>query len=305
MWQKVLNTPDFELSTTRIEQLERWKRLAARFRTNPLSIIGALMITSIVLMAIFAPVIAPYPEDTTGAVDFANQFEPPSSEHIMGTDQAGRDVFSRVVFGSRISLMIGVVVLSLAISVGTTIGLVAGYIGGKTHAVLMRTTDIFLSIPGILLAMAVAALLGPNLINAMLALAAYWWTWYARIVQGEVLSVKQEEYVMASRALGAPTHRIIRKEILPNVTTPIIVKATLDMGFAILAGAGLGFIGLGAQAPTPEWGVMVAQARGNILNAWWAGVFPGLFISYIVIGFNLLGDGLRDMFDVEAGEGGF
>lgn len=295
---------DLELSSTRAEQLERWKRLLARFRSNPLSIVGVLMILSIVFMAVFAPYIAPYPEDTTGRVDFANQFQPPSAEHIMGTDQAGRDVFSRVVYGSRISMMIGVVVLSLGITVGTAVGLVAGYMGGTVHALLMRITDVFLSIPGILLAMAVAALLGPSLVNAMLALAAYWWTWYARIVQGEVLSVKQEEYVMASRALGAPTHRIVLKEILPNVTTPIIVKATLDMGFAILAGAGLGFLGLGAQAPTPEWGVMVAQARGNVLNAWWAGLFPGLFISYVVIGFNLLGDGLRDMFDVEAG-GGF
>lgn len=292
---RFLSTED----TARQERIKQIKRTSKSFMQNKLSVVGLLMILTLVFAATFAPFIAPYPDDAGPGVHFDRANQPPSLEHPMGTDATGRDIFSRVLFGARISLMMGAIVLSIAISMGVTLGLVAGYLGGKTNSVIMRTTDIFLAIPPTLLAMAVVAATGASLFNVMVAIAFSWWSWYARLTQGEVLSIKEEEFIESSRALGSNWLRTTFKEVLPNVVSPITVKATLDMGFVILVGAGLSFLGLGAQPPTPTWGAMIAQGRNYVTTSWWIAVFPGLAISFAVLGFNFIGDGLRDAFDVE------
>lgn len=278
-------------------------RIAHRFRRNPLSVLGLGIIAGLVLVAVFAPVIAPYPQDAgyqgSPEVHFSEKFQPPSLEHPFGTDGAGRDIFSRVVFGTRLSLTIGAVVLSFAVLIGVPVGLVAGYAGGGLGTILMRITDVFLSVPPLVLALSVSVALQANLTNAMLAIAAVWWPWYARLTYGEVVSVKEETFVEASRGLGASSMRTIFREILPNVVAPITVKISLDVGYAILVAAALGFLGLGAQPPTPEWGTMVSQGRDYLPEVWWYSTFSGLAIFVAVLGFNFLGDGLRDMFDVE------
>jgi peptide/nickel transport system permease protein len=285
--------------TARQERIQQIKRGIRSFTRNKLSVVGLLMILTLIFAAVFAPYIAPYPEDAGPGVHFDRASEPPSIDHPMGTDTTGRDIFSRVLFGARLSLLMGIVVLSIAISIGVTLGLVAGYLGGKTNTLIMRTTDVFLAIPPTLLAMAVVAATGASLFNVMVAIAFSWWSWYTRLVQGEVLSIKEDEFIESSRALGSSWLRTTFKEILPNVVSPITVKATLDMGFVILVGAGLSFLGLGAQPPTPTWGAMIAQGRNYVTSYWWIAVFPGLAISFAVLGFNFIGDGLRDAFDVE------
>ncbi|PHQ37879.1 D-ala-D-ala transporter subunit [Halorubrum persicum] len=290
-------------TSTLARQLEDLDRVVYRFRQNPMSVIGLGIILAFILIAIFAPWIAPYPSDAgyagEPAVHYDQKFEPPSAEHLFGTDQAGRDVFSRVLFGTQLSLKIGAVVLAAAVSIGVPIGLAAGYFGGRIGMVLMRITDVFLSVPPLVLALSVSVALEPSLTNAMLAIGAVWWPWYARLTYGEVLSVKKETYVEASRGVGASSVRTIFRDILPNVLAPITVKMSLDMGYAILVASALGFLGLGAQPPTPEWGTMVSQGRDYLPAQWWYSTFPGLAIFLIVLGFNFLGDGLRDMFDVE------
>lgn len=298
---------DFTEGTAgRVERFrEDFDRIAYRFRQNPTSLLGLALILALTVMAVTAPIVAPYPQDAgygsegEPSVHFDQRFESPSLDHPFGTDQAGRDIFSRVIFGTRLSLGIGIVVLTIAIGIGVPVGLIAGYLEGITSTVLMRITDVFLSIPALVLALTVSVALEPSLRNAMIAIAVVWWPWYARLVYGEVLSVKEEEFVEASRGLGSSTTRILRKEILPNVLAPISVKFSLDMGYAIIVGASLGFLGLGAQPPTPEWGTMVSQGRVYLPEQWWYSTFPGLAIFLAVLGFNFLGDGLRDMFDVE------
>jgi len=285
--------------TARQERIQQIRRGIRSFTRNKLSVVGLLMILTLIFAAVFAPYLAPYPEDAGPGVHFDRASEPPSLDHPMGTDTTGRDIFSRVLFGARLSLLMGIIVLSIAISIGVTLGLVAGYLGGKTNTVIMRTTDVFLAIPPTLLAMAVVAATGASLFNVMVAIAFSWWSWYARLVQGEVLSIKEDEFIESSRALGSSWLRTTFKEILPNVVSPITVKATLDMGFVILVGAGLSFLGLGAQPPTPTWGAMIAQGRNYVTSYWWIAVFPGLAISFAVLGFNFIGDGLRDALDVE------
>ena len=284
-------------------RIESAKRIAYRFKQNPLSLAGLAIILGLVFVAVFAPYIARHPQDAgymgEPAVDFANRFVEPSLAHPFGTDQAGRDILSRVIFGTRYSLALGLFVLTFAIGVGVPVGLVAGYFGGVVGGVLMRITDVFLSVPPLVLALAVAVPLQPSLRNAMIAIAIVWWPWYARLVYGEVVSVREEQFVEASRGIGAGRIRIMFREILPNILAPITVKFSLDMGYAILIGAGLGFLGLGAQPPTPEWGTMVAEGRVYLPGQWWYSTFPGLAIFIAVLGFNLLGDGLRDVFDVE------
>jgi peptide/nickel transport system permease protein len=291
-----------EMSSKREEQIDNLKRIWSRFTANTLTVVGTLIVLSVIFAAVFAPYIAPYPqhaEGGVGSVDNDNRLAEPSLDHLMGTDDSGRDIFSRVLYGARISLQMMTIALTLSISVGGTLGLVAGMKGGITKVIIMRTADTFMSIPALVLAMVVAGLLEPDLYISMVAVSVYWWTLYCRLVQGEVNSIKEEEFVEADRALGSPWYNTAIKEILPNIITPVLVKATIDAGFIILLASGLGFLGLGTQPPTPDWGVMVAQGRDFVLTSWWVSTLPGLAIAYTVYGFNLLGDGLRDVFDVE------
>lgn len=290
---------EMEQAGKRVEYKGNLERAVYRFRKNLLSLAGLGIILTMVLIAIFAPLIAPYPEDASGAVDFENAFQSPSSEHLLGTDEAGRDMLSRVFFGARLSLLLGVIVLSVATGVGVPLGLFAGYLGGMIETVIMRTTDVFLSIPPIVLPLVICALLEPSLETSMFAISFSWWPWFTRLVYGETLSIKEEDFVEVSRSLGASSLYVMFREILPNMTSPVIVKVSLDMGFAILVGAALAFLGLGAQPPTPEWGTMATVGRTYLPEAWWLTAFPGLAIFVTVLGFNLLGDGLRDFFDVQ------
>lgn len=303
MTDRNTNTKTNGLRSTITRRLNRFDRTIYRFRQNPTSLLGLSIILALVLVAMFAPFIAPYPQDAgyqgDPAVHFDQKLEEPSLEHPFGTDAAGRDIFSRVIFGTRLSLSIGITVLAFAIGVGVPIGLVAGYMGGPVSVGLMRITDVFLSIPPLVIALTVSVALEPSLRNVMIALSVVWWPWYTRLVYGEVLSVKEEAFVEASRGIGASTPRTILREILPNVLAPISVKFSLDMGYAIIIGAGLGFLGLGAQPPTPEWGTMISQGRVYLPGSWWYSTFPGFAIFLAVLGFNFLGDGLRDMFDTE------
>jgi peptide/nickel transport system permease protein len=263
-------------------------------RHNVLFVVGAAIFILIVLAAIFAPLIAPY---DPVAINFADKLSPPSWQHLMGANELGQDVFSQVLFGARTSLMVGVVVISLAIAIGVPIGLLAGYFGGHLDTALMRVSDVFLAFPPLLLPIAITAALGTGLFNAMAALAVSWFPWYSRIVRGAVMRVKSELYISAARAMGVGSLRIMLRHALPNSLTPIIVQGSMDFGYAILAAASLSFIGIGAQPPTPEWGLMAALSRDRFLDDWWTVAFPGLAIFVTVLAVNLVGDGVRDTLD--------
>ena len=268
-----------------------------KFSKNPLSVIGLLIVSIIVLMAIFANYLTPFPEHAGPFVDIPNKIKPPSSTYFFGTDKIGRDTFSRIIFGYRTSLYLGVIVLCIAVPIGTSLGLIAGYFGGKIDAIIMRITDIFLSIPPLVLALSIMAFLKPTLTNAMIAVSMMWW--YTRLIYNLTRSLKNEGFVISSKIVGASHFHIIFREILPNCSASLITKITLDMGFVILIGSSLSFLGLGVQPPTPDLGTMVSQGSKYLPDIWWLSVFPGLAILVIVLGFNLLGDGLKDLFDVE------
>jgi peptide/nickel transport system permease protein len=255
---------------------------------------GLVLITILALIALLAPVLAP--ADPLKQV-LSTRLKPPSAAHWLGTDQLGRDVLSRMIYGARISLMIGIVVVGLAASIGTLVGLVAGYTGGWLDEGLMRLTDVFFAFPALILAMAISGALGPSLTNAMIAIAIVTWPVYARLVRAQVLSLREREYVEASRSLGASAGRIVWQHILPNTLAPLLVQASFDMGAAILSAAGLSFIGFGTQPPTAEWGVMISEGRNYIATHAWLSLFPGLAILFTVAAFNLIGDGLRDALD--------
>ncbi len=263
-----------------------------------LSLVGLAIVFLLVLIAIIGPYIVPYPQAAAASVDFGATLKPPSLAHPMGTDDAGRDLFSRVVIGTRISLETGVMVVAIGSLIGIAVGLVGGYFGGIVNLLMMRLADVFLAVPSVALALAITVALRPSLTTTMLAISLVWWPWMARIVQSEVLSVKEEAFVDASRTYGASHLHIILHDILPNVMSVIIVKATLDIGFAVLLAAALGFLGVGVQPPTPEWGSMIANGRAYLPGAWWVSTFPGLAIFIAVLGFNLFGDALRDILDV-------
>jgi peptide/nickel transport system permease protein len=264
------------------------------WRRSPLTMVGLILVAVLAFAALCAPLLAPVdPLKQT----LSSRLKPPSAEHWMGTDQLGRDVFSRMIYGARISLLIGLVVVGLAASVGIFVGLVAGYAGGWLDESLMRITDVFFAFPALILAMAISGALGPSLTNAMIAIAVVSWPVYARLVRGQVLILRQLEYVDASRSLGASSGRIMWRHILPNSLSPLLVQASFDMGAAILAAAGLSFIGFGTQPPTPEWGIMVSDGRNYIATHSWLSLYPGLAILLTVAAFNLIGDGLRDTLD--------
>jgi len=270
-----------------------------RFSRNPTAVIGALIVLTSVLLAVFAPWITPYPDDAGAVVDFRNRHQPPNLEHWFGTDNVGRDIFTRVIFGLRVSLMLAVVVLGLAVPFGVVLGLLAGYFGGWVEIVIMRVTDIALAIPPLVMALAVAAVLTPSLTNSMLAIALLWWTWHTRLIYSITRQLRSQEFVEAAETLGASKAHILFREILPNCVSAIAVKTSLDAGFVILIGAALSFLGLGIQPPTPDLGTMVASGAAFLPGYWWESILPGCAILFVALGFNLLGDGLRDLFDVE------
>jgi peptide/nickel transport system permease protein len=261
---------------------------------SPLTLIGLGLILFFALSALLAPLFAPMnPTDQILTL----RLMPPSLEHWLGMDQLGRDILSRLLYGAQISLIVGLTVVGSAGIFGTLVGLVAGYVRGIAEELLMRLTDIFLAFPPLILAMAIAGALGPSLNNAMVAIAVVTWPVYARLVRAQVLSLREREFIVAARSVGASTPRILFRHLLPNTLAPILVQASFDMGGAILAAAGLSFIGFGARPPTPEWGVMISEGSKFFSTQPWLSFFPGLAILLTVTAFNLIGDGLRDAFD--------
>lgn len=270
-----------------------------RFSRNPGAVIGLAIVVICVLAAVFAEWITPYPDHVGAVVDFRNRHQPPSWDHWFGTDNVGRDIFTRVIFGMQVSLTLAFVVLAIAVPFGTLLGLLAGYFGGWTETIIMRLTDIALAMPPLIMALAVAAVLEPSLMNAMLAIASLWWTWHTRLIYSLVRQIRSQEYIEAAETLGASRAHILFREILPNCVSAIAVKTSLDAGFVILIGASLSFLGLGIQPPTPDLGTMVADGASFLPDNWWQSMLPGAAILFVALGFNLLGDGLRDLFDVE------
>lgn len=286
-------------STTQPRRLSNAYQNWYRFSRNPTAVIGATIVILSILAAVFAPLITPHPEHVGAVVNFRARHLPPSAEYWFGTDNVGRDIFTRVIFGLRISLLLALVVLGTAIPVGTTLGLLAGYFGGWVEIVIMRITDVALAIPPLVMALAVAAVLSPDLINSMLAIAALWWTWHTRLIYSITRQLRTQEFVEAAETLGASKFHILFREILPNCVSALAVKTSLDCGFVILVGASLSFLGLGIQPPTPDLGTMVASGSAFLPDYWWESVLPGCAILFVALGFNLLGDGLRDLFDVQ------
>lgn len=270
-----------------------WRRIGRFLWNNPLMLIGLVIILSWIAVAILAPVIAPY--STTGQV-FKDRNKPPSELHLFGTDELGRDIFSRVLYGAQLSLPVGFILILLASLIGTTVGLISGYFGGWVDEVMMRITDLIFAFPTIILAMTIAAALGRSLINAVIAILIVWWPAYARTVRSVVLTIKSQDYVLASKAVGARSPRIIWKQIFPNTLAPVLVITFIDIGNGILIFSSLSFLGLGPKPTDAEWGVMTAAGVSN-LDAWWRTTFPGLAIASVVLAFNFIGDSLRDLLD--------
>jgi peptide/nickel transport system permease protein len=287
-----------DLSEARRRRAEaRWRYLKDSYilwRRNRLMVLGTSIILGLLLVAGLAPLLAtanPY-EQTLG-----DRLLPPSAKHLFGTDGLGRDIFSRVVYGARVTLTIALLVAAISTPLGMLIGIVAGYLGGAVDEILMRLADVFLAFPRLILAIAFAAALGPGVENAIIAIAIAQWPSYARLARAETLNVKNNDYIQAMRVLGAGKARIMAGHILPLTLSSIIVRMSLDMGTIILTAAGLGFLGLGAQPPMPEWGLMVSDGRQFLVDQWWVSTLPGLAILVVVMGFNLLGDGIRDVLD--------
>lgn len=282
------------LTTSVRRQRSRWRDLLRQLFSNTNTVIGGVMLLVIVLMVLAAPILAP-----TGPLETVtrDRLQGPSLQHPFGTDDLGRDLWSRVLYGGRLSLRAGFIAVGIAVIGGTLVGLVAGYYGRWVDMLLMRLADVLMAMPGILLTMIFIFSLGPTLTNAMIAIGLASIPDFARIVRGSVLSARELLYVDAARVVGVPSWRIMARHILPNVVSPVMVVATLGIGGAILSLAGLSFLGLGAQPPTPEWGVIISDGRARMRTAWWISTFPGLAIAFSVLAINLLGDGLRDTLD--------
>jgi peptide/nickel transport system permease protein len=271
-----------------------------RFRRNPTAVIGLTIVVIVLLAALLAPWISPYPDHVGAVVNFRFRHQPPSLRYWFGTDNVGRDIFTRVLFGYRVSLILAVTVLGLAVPVGVSLGLIAGYFGGWVEVFVMRVNDISLAIPPLVMALAVTTILTPNLIHSMLAIAALWWTWHTRLIFSITRSLRRQEFIEAAETLGASKFHILFRELLPNCASAILVKTSLDFGFVILVGAALSYLGLGVQPPTPDLGTMVATGADFLPERWWEALMPGAAILFVALGFNLLGDGLRDLYDVES-----
>jgi peptide/nickel transport system permease protein len=268
----------------------------ARLARDRSALLGLILIAALVACALLAPVLATHPEDVY-ELHPAQRLQAPGSAHWLGTDRMGSDVYSRLLFGARITILIGVIAVGASLIVGVPVGLVAGHYHNVVSDLLMRVSDIFLAVPQVVLAIAIAQTLGPSLPNVILALSATYWPWFARVVYAETRALQKEVFVESTSALGASPWRLVALHVLPNILSPIIVRASIGMGFTILTAAALGFLGLGPPPPTPEWGRTIAEAREFLPGAWWYAAAPGLAIFLTVMGFNLLGDGLRDVLD--------
>jgi len=289
-----------EIEINKIDKYEKFKKAWYKFSLNKMSVVGLCIILFIIFIAVLQPVIAPYPEHVGAFVNFKDASQPPSSTHIMGTDVFGRDIMSRIFYAFRGALTMGIGVLAVVVPVGGILGLIAGYWKGKTiSTVIMRVTDVFLSLPPLILALCVGAILRPTLFNSMMAISVSWWPWYTRLVFGMTSTIRNELYVKSAELLGASKFHILFKEILPNCLGPIFTKMTLDMGWVILNGASLSFVGLGEQPPTPALGTMVSDGAKFMPEQWWIAIFPALAIMILVLGFNLMGDGIKDMLSSE------
>jgi len=325
-WKSGLNVQIESLKKSLRPRIREWKFSLFLFRKSVLAMAGLIIVLSLLLVAVFAPVLAP-PPMIRGLGNMKDPMQipydfglfpkppgavkpppyPPGQTYPLGTGLQGTDIYYGLIWGARTSMYISLYVVSLAVIIGLVLGALAGYYGGKIDELLMRVTDVFLSVPGLILAMAVAAVLGRSLENVMLALIVVWWPPYARIVRGQVLTIKENTYVEAARSSGAKPMRVLFRHVVPNTLSPVLVNATMDIGVVVLVAAGLSFIGLGAQWPYAEWGRMVSEGQtwftstityqGNQYNPYWVWAFPGLMILLFVMGFNLLGDGLRDILD--------
>ena len=273
---------------------QRWRAVAGFLSASWLNVLGAAIVLVVLLVAAFGSSIAPHDPNR---IDLLSVLKPPSWSHPFGTDNLGHDMFSRVLAGARISVEVAVIILTLSVTFGTLLGIASGLLGGLADEVIMRVTDLFLAFPAFILAAAIAATLGPSLNHTVLALAVVFWPWYTRLARGQVHSLREREFVLASRVAGARTPWIATRHVLVNVLPIIVVQVSLDVGYAMLATSALSFLGLGAQPPTPEWGALITDGRSFIQTAWWWPTFPGLALAVTVLGFNLLGDGLRDAID--------
>jgi peptide/nickel transport system permease protein len=272
-----------------------WFALARLCRDRS-ALIGLILILALVLCALLAPVLATHPDDVF-ELHPAKRLRAPGADHLMGTDRMGSDIYSRLLFGARITILIGIIAVGASLLIGVPIGLLAGYYHSWGSDLLMRVSDIFLAVPQVVLAIAIAQTLGPSLPNVILALSVTYWPWFARLVYAETRSLQNEVFVESTAALGASPFRLVVLHVLPSIASPIIVRASIGMGFTILTAAALGFLGLGPPPPTPEWGRTIAESREFLPDAWWYALAPGLAIFLTVMGFNLLGDGLRDVLD--------
>jgi peptide/nickel transport system permease protein len=280
------------------EAASRWRRAPGTVEPflaeSRLNVAGVVIVALVLLLAVFGPAIAPQNPDQ---INLFAVLQPPSVHHWFGTDNLGRDLFSRVLVGTRISVEVAAIILSLSVLFGTALGIVSGLAGGLADEIVMRVTDLFLAFPGFILAAAIAATLGPSLQHTVLALAVVFWPWYTRLIRGQVLSLREREFILAARVARAGTIWIATRHVARNVLSILVVQVSLDVGYAILATSSLSFLGLGAQPPSPEWGAIIAEGRGYIQTAWWWSTFAGIALALTVLGFNLLGDGLRDWID--------
>jgi len=283
-----------ERRSARFRELDLMRRAFAR---DWLALVSLVLIALAILGAVFAPWVAPYPEQGEGVPNIVDKWQSPSREYPLGTDNLGRDVLSRVLYGGRSSLSIAILVVIVAIVIGVPLGALAGYYGGWIDDLLMRITDVFLAFPPLLLAIAVAAALGSSFTNAMVAIAVTWWPWYARLVRAQTLSLRERFFVEAARSIGVSNIDIIRHHVVPNILSPVLVQASMDMGSAILVGAAISFVGLGVQPPTADWGQMISTGRIYFLERPWFAGSAGLAIFLVTLGFNLVGDAIRDAVD--------